>query len=229
MRMTTKLLASCAIAATFLVAPVLGTLSAKAATIDWANWSNTYTASSATATIGSNSVTYTGTLNSVVANYPSWLPASTFSGGTVGNAPPQSGGIVQLFGGDSTVDTITFASAVLNPVIAIWSLGQGDINASFAFNAPFTIESGGPSIEYTGSSITSLGNTVYGVEGNGTIMFFGTFTSISWTNPVFENWYGFTVGTSETPLPAALPLFASGLGALGLLGWRRKRKTQAAA
>jgi len=29
------------------------------------------------------------------------------------------------------------------------------------------------------------------------------------------------VGT--TPLPAALPLFASGLGALGLLGWRRKR------
>ena len=28
---------------------------------------------------------------------------------------------------------------------------------------------------------------------------------------------------SETPLPAALPLFATGLGALGLLGWRRKR------
>jgi hypothetical protein len=32
------------------------------------------------------------------------------------------------------------------------------------------------------------------------------------------------VETSETPLPAALPLFATGLGALGLLGWRRKRK-----
>ena len=27
-----------------------------------------------------------------------------------------------------------------------------------------------------------------------------------------------------TLLPAALPLFATGLGALGLLGWRRKRK-----
>ena len=37
------------------------------------------------------------------------------------------------------------------------------------------------------------------------------------------------LGTSvATPLPAALPLFASGLGALGLLGWRRKRKAQAA-
>jgi uncharacterized protein (TIGR03118 family) len=31
-----------------------------------------------------------------------------------------------------------------------------------------------------------------------------------------------------TPLPAALPLFASGLSALGVLGWRRKRKGAAA-
>ena len=34
---------------------------------------------------------------------------------------------------------------------------------------------------------------------------------------------------TETPLPAALPLFATGIGALGLLGWRRKRKAQAVA
>jgi hypothetical protein len=32
-----------------------------------------------------------------------------------------------------------------------------------------------------------------------------------------------------TPLPAALPLFATGIGAMGLLGWRSKRKAQAAA
>jgi hypothetical protein len=36
-------------------------------------------------------------------------------------------------------------------------------------------------------------------------------------------------GLNTTPLPAALPLFATGLGAFGLLGWRRKRKSQAAA
>jgi len=30
-----------------------------------------------------------------------------------------------------------------------------------------------------------------------------------------------------TPLPATLPLFATGLGGLGLLGWRRERKAQA--
>jgi hypothetical protein len=34
--------------------------------------------------------------------------------------------------------------------------------------------------------------------------------------------------TAATPLPAALPLFATGLGGLGLLGWRRKRKAQVA-
>jgi hypothetical protein len=32
------------------------------------------------------------------------------------------------------------------------------------------------------------------------------------------------VDFTPTPLPAALPLFATGLGALGLLDWRRKRK-----
>ena len=31
-------------------------------------------------------------------------------------------------------------------------------------------------------------------------------------------------GQNELPLPAALPLFASGTGLLGFLGWRRKRK-----
>jgi hypothetical protein len=36
-----------------------------------------------------------------------------------------------------------------------------------------------------------------------------------------------TYDVSQTPLPAALPLFATGLGALGLLGWRRKRKAAA--
>jgi len=37
---------------------------------------------------------------------------------------------------------------------------------------------------------------------------------------------GWTVTT--TPLPAALPLFAGGLGAMDLLGWRRKRKNPTA-
>jgi len=39
----------------------------------------------------------------------------------------------------------------------------------------------------------------------------------------FNNGIGNSLATT-TPIPAALPLFATGLGALGLLGWRRKRK-----
>ena len=48
-----------------------------------------------------------------------------------------------------------------------------------------------------------------------------------------QNWAGtFSISSSPpgaVPLPAALPLFAAGLGALGLLGRRRKRKAAALA
>ena len=37
------------------------------------------------------------------------------------------------------------------------------------------------------------------------------------------------VSVNAVPLPAALPLFATGLGALGLLSWRRKKKVAALA
>ena len=41
-----------------------------------------------------------------------------------------------------------------------------------------------------------------------------------------DHYVGFTLSGTyiETPLPAAFPLFATGLGMLGVLGWRRKRK-----
>lgn len=45
---------------------------------------------------------------------------------------------------------------------------------------------------------------------------------------VTSNWTYEVSGLAPVPLPAALPLFAVGLGALGFTGWRRKRKTIAA-
>lgn len=38
-----------------------------------------------------------------------------------------------------------------------------------------------------------------------------------------------SVSTQVVPLPGALPLFATGLGLMGLLGWRRKKKSAALA
>ena len=38
------------------------------------------------------------------------------------------------------------------------------------------------------------------------------------------NFDNLSITVTQTPLPGALPLFATGLGALGLLGWRRKKK-----
>ena len=141
----------------------------------------------------------------------------------VANAPDPSNNIIRLTGGTSTVDTITFSQAVTNPVFAIWSLGQGGNTSSFNFiGATPVLVSGGPSAEYNGSSIwigTGVdGNTVYGTEGNGTVEFIGTFTSISWTNPVSEDWYGFNVGISAVavPEPGSVGLMLAGLTLLGL-------------
>ena len=72
-------------------------------------------------------------------------------------------------------------------------------------------------------------------KGDGTIAFLISGTLAD----VFDVWVKTSVGSgdmaltgselSQTPLPAALPLFAGGLGALGLLGWRRKKKAAASA
>jgi len=47
-------------------------------------------------------------------------------------------------------------------------------------------------------------------------------------NTTFGTW-SVSGDVSATPLPAALPLFAGGLGAIGLLGWRRNRRNASSA
>jgi len=205
--------------------------SASATPIDWTQWNTGFTTgSTGGAATGSGGISYSGELQNLLFGYPSWGPPGTFNGGTISNAPPPAGGIIQLFGGGTTIDTITFATPVVDPVMAIWSLGQGGRPASFVFDSPFTIESGGPSNEYGGNPLTFIVGGVNGVEGNGTIQFHGTFSSISWTNPLNENWYGFTVGTvSAVPEPSTWAMLILGFAGIGFMTYRRRNQSAALA
>jgi hypothetical protein len=201
---------------------------AQAAPIDWNTWSSTTTGSISTAG-GPVGVGFSGPAVDVVFGYPSYAPTSTFADGViVDNAPVPANNIMRLQGGTDAVNTVTFATPVVNPVMAIWSLGQAGINAQFAFiDATPVFVSGGPSNEYTGQPISVVGNTVFGAEGNGTVQFIGTYSSISWTNPVYEFWYGFDVGVAgvanPVPEPETYALMVAGLGAMGFVARRRRK------
>ena len=218
------------VSALFLAACAVSTSAlAHADTITWTNWSSPATPGapgSAAGTAGSITVNYTGQ-TSGLTNLPSWGPVSTFTGGLVGNAPPHTP-TIQLEGGSPITESITFSSTVVDPIFAIWSLGQVGVPASFDFSSKngqsFNLLGGGISNEFGGSALTSTGSVVHGTEGNGLVQFNGAFDSITFTTPNFENYYAFTVGYDATltgggtpgsvPEPATVSLFGLGLAAL---------------
>ncbi|MCX5632108.1 MAG: hypothetical protein NTW93_00275 [Phycisphaerae bacterium] len=172
----------------------------------WTQWTSAAigtpgTAAGTISELGVN-VSYNGEIQGSLVNPPpSWQPMTTFSGGTIRNPPPVKFGSIKLQGDSAApTNTIFFSKPVVDPIMAIWSLGCPGTTASFVFQFPPTqptIESGGPSAENSnGTSITRIGNTISGVEGSGTIKFHGTFQWISWTCPVFESNYAFTIGAS---------------------------------
>lgn len=200
--------------------------SASADPIYW----NTWTSASSGSLVANGeviAVTFaTANPHAAIANYPSWTPLGTFADGSiVDNGPVPANGIMQLLGGSSADNTLSFSTAVVDPVISIWSLGQGGGAASFVFTATPMLIAGGPSAEYGGSALLVSGNTVTGNEGNGTIQFKGSFASISWTNPIFENWYGFNVGVAAAvPEPSTAALLLLGLLPVAL-GLRKRSST----
>src|SRR6266481_8043039 len=169
----------------FLVNPVSALLFAACAaspsaiahadTIAWTSWSSATSGNpgSASGTIGSINVSYSGQTTGLT-NVPSWTPASTFTGGLVGNAPPHTP-TIQIEGGSALTETISFSSTVVDPIFAIWSIGTPTVPASFDFSSKsgqsFNLLGGGPSAEFAGSALTSTGSIVHGAEGNGLVQF----------------------------------------------------------
>jgi hypothetical protein len=129
----------------------------------------------------------------------------------------------------------TFMPLPTSPVVATFSLPVTgvsltgiDVGANgFLFRA-YDAEVGGNLLAST---------QVFGVTEIGTGEFFTLLLNVGGVRRVefsmvglFSNIDGLAfdnLSFTATPVPAALPLFATGLGALGLLGWRRKRKQAA--
>jgi len=150
---------------------------------------------------------------------------------------------------DLTGLTYAFTTGVVIgvvPSIAALSIGPGaSVDLYTGFTGPSSFGSGGTTIASSGSGDqTYIDSTFYlGVPAGYTsgsplsdTMTFdnATLASLGLTPGAYVYSWGevdpsFTIQVAATPLPAALPLFAGGLGAIGLLGWRRKRKNAALA
>jgi hypothetical protein len=205
------------------------------AIIDWVDWTSATTGNpgSAAGTLtGGVGVAYSGEVlfaqTAGGANY--WSPSGSYISATVDNAPGSTD-IIGMTGGRGLTQTITFSQAVVNPLMAIVSLGQPGYPVRLNYDAPATIISAGGGY-WGGGSISQNGtNGVLGLEGHGVVQFMGTYNSISFTAPDYEYWYGFTVGiegvasAEAVPEPSSMILGVLGFGLLMAFGIRRARQT----
>jgi hypothetical protein len=142
------------------------------------------------------------------ANLAAFLPGSTLTIDTTAGTVSNSNLLVSAGNTPSPANTFTDANIIQNGSFQRpFEWGLGDTTDLTMFNGP---------TEFQGFS--PLGGTVGLVTYTGPWGFSGgSFDTVLTLTPL------------ATPLPGALPLFATGLGALGLLGWRKKRKAQVAA
>jgi hypothetical protein len=165
----------------------------------------------------------------------------SLSGTIIGPVPAQTFGILFIdVPVSSSVDALAFGG--FGSIIGDARLGANSINtaASGYNNGPY-----GGSLQLRNSENGiipfAIGDVLSGSDvitfnnphGLTQSMFDGVGAPIYWARnfDLVGTLEGYAVSypVSSVPLPATLPLFATGLGGLGLLGWRRKRKAAALA
>ncbi len=214
----------------WVLAMALGAVSAQAVFYDYVDWTTMSAGNpgSMTGTVGGIGVTYSGEVDpgsQISGGTDWWNPASptTYLSAQVSNAPGTTD--IVIVDSVSSGNTVTFAQAVTNPIMAFVSVGQVGLPVSYTFDQAFTILSQGAGHwGGTSTSFTQSGNTLTGAEGHGTIMFLGTFTTLRFDISPAEHWHGFTFGVQSVPEP-----FTMGLGAAGVaLAVRRLRRRRPA-
>ena len=212
-----------------LLVGALLTIATSAMATSWVDWS---TKNAGTLTVGSSTVgvTLTGLAYDLVNGdyyYNNANTGGTSASGTYGGLAPSD--LIKELNSGTVI--INFSEAILNPYIALVSVGQpGTYNVNYTFqnlqNPIEVISYGSNYWGYGGYSIN--GNAFSGHEFNGILQLDGTYSSIIFDISPNENWHGFNIGTDSisapVPEPGTIALFGLGMAGLAVYCKRRQNK-----
>ena len=106
----------------------------QAMAVDTANWTQ-WTSDSAGSFVQNGStvnVTYSGTNGGVSHDSSFYDVPSSFTNAQVTNTPGSNGTII-MTGGDTSVNNFHFSKAVIDPLMVVFSVGQGGVAVPFNF------------------------------------------------------------------------------------------------
>jgi len=221
-RLKFKLVITAALAAIGVVAPsgvradVYGTFD-----IEWSAAASYFAADGSTATASAVATIDVTTLNDISLGLPSTNPifsslTMTVSGASVGNGRFTLSDFSSFVGWGTDGVTLDFTRQLVGQSTPGGPWGGDWYTGGDCSGCDFNLFNSNPSAP---NGIEPFFMATNGGTGDPLQLY--SF------EPVSGSTCSLTEFCAATPLPAALPLFVTGLGALGLFGWRRKRRAAA--